>query len=497
MRSWVDRLQAWLRIILDPARLAASPELRFLGRTLWLATVVGAACGLIGVAFVTATDVLERLLIERLAGVALLRAAGERPAIHATTVGFPIALALIPGLGALLAGLLLRMAPEAQGGGVDAALRAYHHEAAHVRRRVAFVKLFASALTLGSGGSGGREGPTMQIGAAVGAGLAGVFRLDERERRLLFIAGIAAGIAAVFRTPLGAALFAVEVLYKEGFESDALVPAVLASVAGYTVPVLFFGEHTLFYFPRSLHFVPQHLPLYVLLGVVCAGTGGAFLSALHHVRTWVARSGVPVWLAPGLGGLAMGALASSAAFVAARLFDFGTIGLGLVGSGYGMMQAVFSHAAWMPVGFVGFLFLLTLTVLKIACTAFTVGSGGSAGDFAPALVVGGLSGAALARGVDSLFPSLQVDPAAFALVGMAAMFGGAAHVPLAALVLVSEMAGTYALLVPTMLAIGVTSILFRRRSLYEAQRASPYRARATAPGAETSGALEVPTSRAT
>lgn len=495
MRRWIDRLQAWLRIILDPARLAASPDMRFLGRTLWLATVVGVACGLIGVAFVAATDLVERLLIERVAGVALLRAAGERPAIAATSADFPFALALIPGLGALLAGLLLRLAPEAQGGGVDAALRAYHHEAAHVRRRVAFIKLAASALTLGSGGSGGREGPTMQIGAAIGAGLARVFTLDERERRLLFIAGIAAGIAAVFRTPLGAALFAVEVLYREGFESDALIPAVLSSVAGYTVTVLFFGEHTLFYFPRSLHFVPQHLPLYVLLGVVCAASGRAFISSLRRVRALVVSSGIPVWAAPAIGGLAMGVIASCAAFVASRTFDFGVTGLGMVGSGYGMLQAVFSHAAWMPAGFAGFAFFVALAILKVACTACTVGSGGSAGDFAPALVVGGLSGAALALGVDSVFPGLDVDPAAFALVGMAAMFGGAAHVPLAALVLVSEMAGSYALLVPTMLAIGVTSILFRHRSLYEAQRRSPHRARTTAPGAETSGSFEVPTSK--
>jgi chloride channel protein, CIC family len=210
------------------------------------------------------------------------------------------------------------------------------------------------------------------------------------------------------------------------------------------------------------------------------------------VRAALTRLPVPEWATPAVGGLLMGLVASTAAFAAARTFDFGVTGLGLVGSGYGMLQAVFSHASWMPTGFEGFAFFVFIAALKILCTSFTVGSGGSAGDFAPSLVIGGLSGAALAVGVGAVFPQLDVDPAAFALVGMAALFGGAAHVPLAALVLVSEMAGSYALLVPTMLALGVTSILLRRRTLYDAQRSSPHRARTMPPSADVSGSFEAP-----
>ncbi len=471
MPPWLVAVRDRLFAIFDPARLRSAPELRFLGRTLFLAALVGVAAGLVGVGFVAALDWTDRVMLQRIVALELLEHdAGATPV---TAGGVPFLLAFVPALGALAAGALLRFAPEAAGGGVDATLHAYHDEHAHLRRRVSFIKFAASVLTLGGGGSGGREGPTMQIGAAIGAGLARVLDLDERERRLLFIAGVAAGMAAVFRTPLGAALFAVEVLYRDGFESDALVPAVLASVFGYSVAVLVFGQHALFTFPRGLGFHPYHLPLYLALGIVAAAVGDLFIDGLRTTRALAARLPLPAWLRPAVGGLAFGVCASLIAFVGGQLWFGAPRSLGLVGSGYGMVQAVFDHAPWLPVGLGGAGLLLALSLLKILCTSLTVGSGGSAGDFAPALVVGALAGAAVGHLAAWLFPGAGIDPTSFALVGMAALFGGAAHVPLASLILACEMAGSYSLLVPSMLAIGVTSVLLRRRSLYDSPRREP------------------------
>lgn len=471
MPTWLVAVRDRLFAIFDPARLTAAPELRFLGRTLFLAALVGVAAGLVGVGFVAVLDWTDRVMLQH---IVVLELGSGAPGVAPLMVsGVPYLLMFVPALGALAAGALVHFAPEAAGGGVDATLRAYHDGHAHARRRVAGIKFLASVLTLGSGGSGGREGPTMQIGAAIGAGLARVLGLDERERRLLYIAGVAAGMAAVFRTPLGSALFAVEVLYRDGFESDALVPSVLASVFGYSVAVLVFGEHAIFTFPRGLGFHPYHLPLYLALGIVAAAVGDLLIDGLRTSRARFARLPVPLWLRPALGGLGFGLCASLATFVGGRLWFGEPRSLGLVGSGYGMVQAVFDHAPWLPVGLGGAALLLALSLLKVACTSLTVGSGGSAGDFAPALVVGALAGAAFGHVAAWLFPTAGVDPTAFALVGMAALFGGAAHVPLASLILACEMAGSYSLLVPSMLAIGVTSLLLRRRSLYDSPRREP------------------------
>jgi CIC family chloride channel protein len=153
---------------------------------------------------------------------------------------------LVPALGGLASGLLTgALAPEAAGGGGDAAIEAYHHGGL-VRRRVIPVKAVAAILTLASGGSGGREGPTMHIGAAVGAAVARLLPTSRAERRVLLVAGIAAGISAVFRTPLGASLLASEMLYRDDFEADALVPSIFASVVAYSVVIALFGETTLF-----------------------------------------------------------------------------------------------------------------------------------------------------------------------------------------------------------------------------------------------------------
>ncbi|MBE7482480.1 MAG: chloride channel protein [Polyangiaceae bacterium] len=448
-------------------------DFRFLGRALIQAALVGLAAGLAGAAFFAALEYLSRLLLEDLAGYVPVRARGEQFAASGHGTPFrPWLLVLIPALGGLGAGLVARWVPEVRGGGADPTIEAFHYRGGMLRRRLIWAKPLASLFTLGTGGAGGREGPTMLIGGAIGSSVARALGLSARERRILLVAGVAAGISAVFRTPLGAALLAVELLYRDGFESDALIPSVLSSVTAYSVVISIFGESTLFTHAPRFPFVPAHLPLYGLLALVVASVAVGFLAVFGATRRGFSKLPLPEWLRPALGGLALGILATAAI----TLLGAGTTqpgqGLGILGGGYGAVQAAISGASWLPLGWNGVLLLVGLALLKIFASSLTIGSGGSAGDFAPSLAIGGLLGGAFGRAAQLLLHDPRIDPGAFALVGMGAFYAGIAHVPLAALVLVCELAGNYDLLVPLMLALGISFVVLRKKGIYEAQVAT-------------------------
>ena len=455
-------------------REAAPADLRLVGRTLLHAAMVGAAAGLIGAGFFAALEVIQRFLLEDLGGYRLLRAHGETFLGEASGghVFRPWLLVLLPAVGALAGGIVSQLAPETRGGGGDAMINAFHQHNGRVRKRVAWVKALASLFTLGTGGAGGREGPTMQIGGALGSFVGGVLRVTPRERRILMVAGVAAGIAAVFRTPLGAALLAVEVLYRDDFESDALIPAVLASVVAYSVVISIFGETTLLSHPNRFPFIPSHLWLYGLLALMVAVLANFFLVSLRSVQSVSAMLQLPGWVKPGLGGLSVGLFCVPIImFIGWRVGQPGQ-GLGLLGGGYGAVQMAISGSAWLPSGWSGAGLLLLLCLAKIFASSLTIGSGGSAGDFAPALAIGGLFGGAFGRVAQLISGDARLDPGAFALVAMGTFYGGISHTPLSSLVLVCELAGSYDLLVPLMLAEGIAFVALRKRTLYHAQVAT-------------------------
>lgn len=458
--------------VLRPAE--AQLDLRILGRMLWHAAAVGLAAGLVGAAFFASLEWLERLLIEGYAGYVTLRAAGENVFRELPTHG-PFRwwlLVLLPGLGALAGGALTLLAPETRGGGGDQMLHTFHHQGGVVRSRVIWVKWFASLFTLGTGGSGGREGPIMQIGAAIGSTVGRLLKVSTRERRVLMVAGVGAGMAAVFRTPLGAALLAVEMLYRDDFESDALIPAILASVVAYSVVIGFFGESVLFAHAAHYPFNAAHLPLYGVEALLVALLAGLFAGSLHRTHTWFARSHLPPWARPSLGGLLLGLLAVPViVFVSERIGEVGH-GIGILGGGYGAAQVAIVGARWLPGGWLGVELLLLLCGAKLVASCFTIGSGGSAGDFAPSLVIGAIFGGAFGRAAQLLLHDPTIDPGAFALVGMGTFYGGIAHAPVSSLIMVCELAGSYDLLVPLMLAEGIAYVALRRSSLYRAQEAS-------------------------
>jgi CIC family chloride channel protein len=445
-------------------------ELQIVGRTLLHSAAVGLGAGILGCIFFAGAELLQTALLDMLAGYEPLHAKGERFWDIAGSTQLRLWLVLlIPAIGALLAGLVMRFAPECKGGGGDATIEAFHHNNGVIRRRVLWIKPLASILTLGTGGSGGREGPTMQIGGALGSTVGHYLGVSARERRVLMVAGIAAGISAVFRAPLGAALIGIEMLYRDDFESEALIPAVLASVIAYSVAISVFGESTLFGHLPPYTFRPHHIPLYIVLAIFVSLAATLFVGSLRLSQGFFRSLRVPDWVRPALGGLALGA------FVVLSIHFIGPIvgradrGLGEVGGGYGGAQVAITGADWLPLSWTGVEVLLLLGLAKIVATSFTIGSGGSAGDFAPALAVGGMLGGAFGLAAQLVFQDPTISPGAFALVGMGTFYGGIANTPLAALVLVCEMAGSYDLLVPLMLAEGVAFVALRRVSLYHAQ----------------------------
>lgn len=471
MRYRLPSLGKWDVSLLPSALFPAAPlDLRIVGRTLLHAALVGVAAGLVGAGLFAVVEYIQVVVLEQFVGYRPLRAFGEEFAAGWRPGEFrPWLLLIVPALGGLLCGFVTRWAPETRGGGGNALIETFHQRNASIPRRVAWVKALASICTLGSGGAGGREGPTMQIGGALGVWVARTLGVGARERRILLVAGVAAGISAVFRTPLGAALLAVEVLYRDGFESDALIPSVLASVVSYSVVISIFGESTLLGQVPRFPFVPAHLWLFLALSLLIAAAGALFIGVFRQSHHFFEQLPIPAWSKPALGGLLLGLLVMPVlVFVGHKLNSPGQ-GLGLLGGGYGAVQMAISGNALLPLGWPAVGLLAALAAAKILASSLTIGSGGSAGDFAPALAVGGLLGGAFGRAAALLLDDPRLQPGAFALVGMSAFYGGIAHAPLSALVLACELAGNYDLLVPLMLCQGVTFVALRKRSIYPAQ----------------------------
>lgn len=423
------------------------------GRLIALTAIVGVVAGLGAIAFELLVAFAKHHLSDGLAGFRPPGPAGERELMHATSTLFrPWVLALLPVLGGLVGGALVYfVAPEAEGHGTDAAIDAYHKRRGVIRARVPLVKTIASAITLGTGGSAGREGPIAQIGAGFGALMATGLGLSAQERRILMVAGMAAGIGAVFRAPLAAALFAAEVLYREmDLEFEVIVPSVIASIVAYSVFTLAFGAQPLFVTPAFVFDDPRHLVPYSLLTLVVAGGARIYVTIFYGVRDFFKSLKVHPILKPMLGGVVVGLFAF---FLPESL-----------GSGYGMVQEAFT-------GSVSLWFLLAVAAGKMVSTSFTVGSGQSGGVFGPAVVIGGLLGGAVGQFSNMVMPGMSPPEGAFVIVGMAGFFAAAANTPVSTIIMVSEMTGNYHLLVPSMWVCIVAFLLVRRSTIYENQLA--------------------------
>ncbi len=375
----------------------------------------------------------------------------------------PIQLILIMTLGGLLSGLIVyTFAPEAEGHGTDAAIRAFHRENGKISPKIPIVKAIASAITIGSGGSAGREGPTAQISAGLGSLIADVLKLSPEDRRLVVAVGIGSGIGSIFKAPLGGALLAGEILYKRDMETEAIIPALIASPIGYLIFCSVEGYDPTFIMP-SVSFEPVHILLFMLLGVIEGIVGLAYIYAFYGTKDAFSnlfkRTNLPPHIKP-----AVGAFLSGLIVVALVKWVDPMAGLGAVGTGYGFIQlAMYNAIPWK--------ILLIIGIAKIVTTSLTIGSGGSGGVFAPGLVIGGMIGGATGMLLHAAFPTLvplSLVPA-FVAIGMVSLFGGISKAPLANMVMVSEMTNNYEFLVPAMAAVFVSYLITGDSTIYQEQ----------------------------
>lgn len=366
--------------------------------------------------------------------------------------GLHLGLILLPALGGLIVGpIVFKVAPETKGHGVPEVIESIILRAGRIRTRVAAVKIFVSSITIGSGGSAGREGPIAQIGASIASILNRISKLDPYNSRLLVACGLAAGIAGTFNAPLGGALFGGEVLLR-GFGLFDAIPLILASVVGAGTASIFLGQRPSFYIPRTPSWSPAELPIYLLHGALMGILAFFWVRFFYTVEDIFDRIPGRDYLKPALGGLGTGVLLAS-------LPAYGVGGVGYEGVEMALL------------GMIPPLMMLFLGFSKMVATSMTIGSGGSGGVFAPSLYIGSMLGGALATAYYHIFPQSYLgDILGYQLAGMAALFAGAAQAPLTVIVMIPEMSGSYSLIPPIMASAGASFIvawlLLRGRSIY-------------------------------
>jgi CIC family chloride channel protein len=428
-----------------------STQLIQAGKWTFYFIAIGIIAGLGSVVFHYLCLLGSHYFMDMLAGYRPPSPAGETHLLPPTANAFNRwILLLLPAMGGLFSGwLVYTFAPEAEGHGTDAAIRAYHHDGGRIRARVPIIKTIASAVTLTTGGSGGREGPIAQIGAGFGSFLATRLKLSVRERRIMMAAGISAGVGSIFRAPLAGALFAAEVLYKDpDIEPEIIIPAGISSVVSYCLFCLVFGWGSLFDSPDFLFNNPLELGPYLVLALVLSGVGFLYVKSFYGIIHVFHRLKVPNHIKPAIGGLLTGIIG----FFLPQTLAFG----------YGFAQMALTNELTVP-------FLLALAFGKIFTTSFSIGSGGSGGVFGPSIVIGGAMGGAVGRVFNHIMPTVITEPGAFVVVGMAGFFAGVSNTPISTIIFVSEMTNSYHLLLPSLLVCAVCYMTSRNWTIFHNQ----------------------------
>ena len=435
----------------------------YLQKWLILGVLIGTMAGLGAIVFYEALLACTHFFLGTLAGYHVPTPVGEGG--HGASASFtrPWALPLVVGLGALLGAILVfRFAPEAEGHGTDAAISAVHHNPRGIRFRAVIVKIVASALTIGSGGSGGREGPTGQISAGFASLLARELDLSPADARIAVVTGIGSGIGAIFGAPLGGAVLATEILYRDDFDAEALLPSFVASLVGYVIFGAVVGFTPLFGFASTYHFSNlTHLAWFALIGVLGGLIGLVYAKGFYGISDLFGRLALPKWIKPAIGGVIVGLMALAIPKV--------------LGTGYGwIQQGLGHHLLTLPLWIV-----LVLPFARILATGLSIGSGGSGGIFGPGMVIGAFVGASVWRLFEPIVPSMGHNPAPYVIVGMMCCFGGISRAPLAVMLMVAEMTGSLSILGPAMIAVGLAWFIVRRSddTIYRSQ----LRTRADAP----------------
>ncbi|CAB1070245.1 Chloride channel protein [Olavius algarvensis Delta 1 endosymbiont] len=354
----------------------------------------------------------------------------------------------IPALGGLIVGpLVYFLAREAKGHGVPEVMEAVALKSGVIRKRVVVVKSLASAISISTGGSVGREGPIVQIGSAIGSTLGQALKVSPDRMRALVGCGAAAGIAATFNAPIAGSMFALEVILGD-FGLATFSPIVISSVVATVVSRAYLGDTPAFIVPAYELVSAWELPLYLVLGVFCAVVAVVFTKTLYQVEDLFDSLKFPEYFKAVLGGMLLGLL--------------GLVFPQILGVGYGAMDAaLMQQIAWW--------LMLVLVIVKVFATSITIGSGGSGGIFAPSLFLGAMAGGFFGMAVHTLFPTVTASPGAYSIVGMGAVVAATTHGPLAAILILFEMTGDYKIILPLMFAciVGtITSSQLLKDSIY-------------------------------
>jgi CIC family chloride channel protein len=430
----------------------------YYAKWLILGIIIGVVAGASALAFYFALKLMEQLFLGLIVGASVPEPIGEGGSLES---GFRATRYwLIPvstALGGLLSGLIVyTWAPEAEGHGTDAAINAYHRLQGRIRRRIPLVKLVASAITIGSGGSAGREGPAAQLSAGIGSAIADLLRLTPDDRRIAVAVGIGAGVGSIFKAPIGGAILAAEVLYMRDIEAEVIFPALVASAVGYSIFGSVVGFTPIFGYYTGA-FNPARLPLYAVLGVIDGLFAVLYVKTFYAIHDSFKRWRISSYAKPVVGGLLAGII--------------GLVAPEVLGTSYGWVNlAEFERLSLFasPV-LPSTALLVALPFLKVLATSFTIGSGGSGGVFAPGIVVGALVGFDVGLLFHYLLPSLVPDVASFLIVSMLALFGAAAKAPLAVMFMVVEMTGSYQLLPAAMIAVAIAYLVSGDSTIYRAQ----------------------------
>ncbi|MCH7897154.1 MAG: chloride channel protein [candidate division NC10 bacterium] len=345
---------------------------------------------------------------------------------------------LLPAIGGLIVGpLIYRFAQEAKGHGVPEVMTAMAVKGGRIRKRVAFAKIVTSALTIGSGGSAGREGPMIQIGAGIGSTVGQYLKMSDERIKTLVACGAAGGIAATFNAPIAGAMFALEIFMGQVSLDFSLV--ILSSVSSAIVSRAMLGDFPSFTVPAYGLLSAKEMPLYLLLGVLAGLAAVAFVRVLYWFEDRFDSWRFPAYLMPAVGGLLVGVM--------------GVFLPQIFGTGFPAIEDALN-------GRTSLALLAILIFAKMLATPLTLASGGSGGVFAPALFVGAMLGGAYGHIVHGLFPSFTAGAGAYALVGMGAVFGGAAQAPITAIIIIFEMTGDYRIILPIMTSTVISVLIY-------------------------------------
>ncbi len=339
----------------------------------------------------------------------------------------------IPVAGGLIVGPIVTfLATEAKGHGVPEVMASVATSGGIIRGRVAAAKVMASAVSIGSGGSAGSEGPIVQIGSAIASKLGQLLHVSPRRMRTFVGCGAAAGIAATFNAPVAGMLFAVEIILGD-FGMSQLSPIIISSVTATAISRAYLGSAPAFTVPGYQLASPVELAYYAILGVAAALVAVAFTRTLYASESFFERLAVPDWLKPAIGGSVIGM--------------FGVLGFPHVfGVGYEFIEEAL-------LGHLTLSLMLILIAAKIIATSATLGSGGSGGILAPSLFIGAMLGGVVWYAANTISPAIVTENyGAYALVGMAAVVASATRAPLQAILILFELTGGYEVILPLMLS---------------------------------------------